>query len=218
MAKNRKIRRKILEQYESEDDEDLNILYFGMIQVLNFTEREWYVLPRSTHWRQFIFSSQHFLDCQFQNSFRMTRHSFSVLHSMLQPHIQKKQTHLRPTIPSELRLAIFLYHVVQGAAYTSVSDQFAVGKSTISVIIGNVARAIVSHLSARYIRFSTMDEAMRSMEYWRAKTGIPGVVACIDGSHIPILQPANSGSAYCNRKGYYSINVQGTTYYDIDSY
>ena len=55
-----------------------------------------------------------------------------------------------------------------------------------------------------------MDEAMRSMEYWGAKMGIPGVVACIDGSHIPIVQPANSGFAYCNRKGFYSINVQGT--------
>ena len=59
---------------------------------------------------------------------------------------------------------------------------------------------------------------MRSMEYWQARTGIPGIVACIDGSHIPILQPENSGSAYCNQKGYYSINIQGTTCHDIDSY
>src|SRR4051812_44354292 len=44
------------------------------------------------------------------------------------------------------------------------------------------------------------------------KTGIPGVVACLDGSHIPILQPGHSGTAYCNHKGYYSINVQGNVF------
>ena len=208
MAKNRKIRHKIL---DDEERNEYDLLTIGSV-VLSFkTEREWYVLPRSTHWRQFIFSSSHFLDFQFKKSFRMSRQSFFELHAQLQPHIQKKQTHLRPTISSDLRLAIFLYHVSQGDAYTSISDSFAVGKSTVSNIISDVSRAIVYHLSTKYIRFSTMDEAMRSMEFWRAKTGIPGVVACIDGSHIPIIQPSNSGSAYCNRKGFYSINIQGSS-------
>ena len=50
------------------------------------------------------------------------------------------------------------------------------------------------------------------MEFWRGKNGIPGVVGCLDGSHSPIIQPAHSGTAYCNRKGYYSINVQGNVF------
>ena len=140
----------------------------------------------------------------------MSRSSFRKLHALLQPHIQKQQTHLRLTIPSEHRLAIFLYHVAQGDGYTSLMDQFGVGKSTISYIIGDVSKAIVQHLSRKYIRFPNVDEAMSTMEFWREYNGIPGVVGCIDGTHIPIIQPAHSGTAYCNRKGFYSINVQGT--------
>jgi hypothetical protein len=148
----------------------------------------------------------------------MSRNSFFSLHARLQPYIQKKQTHLRPTIPSEHRLAVFLYHIAHGNGYTSITDLFGVGKSTVSNIIGDVSKAIVQHLSAQYVRFPNVDEAMRSMEFWREKSGIPGVVGCLDGSHIPIIQPAHSGSAYCNRKGYYSINVQGNVFPGVCAY
>ena len=78
-----------------------------------------------------------------------------------------------------------------------------------SSIIGDVSKAIVVHFMQRYIRFPNVDEATRSMEFWTEKSGIPGIVACIDGSHIPITQPARTAAAYCNRKGFYSMNVQG---------
>jgi hypothetical protein len=142
----------------------------------------------------------------------MSRKSFYSLHTLLQPHIQKQQTHFRSTISSEHRLAIFLYHITQGNGYSSITDLFAVGKSTISNIIRDVSKAIVQQLSGKYIRFSDVDEAMRSMEFWREKSGIPGVIGCIDGTHISIIQPAYSGTAYCNRKGIYSINVQGNVF------
>lgn len=175
--------------------------------------REWHVLPRSTHWCKEHFlktdNPNAFLDRQFKESFRMTRQSFYRLHALLQPYIQKKETHLRPTIHSTIRLAIFLYHISHGAAYTLLVNQFGVGKSSVSGIIGDVARAIVQQLGTKYIRFPNIDEAMRSIEYWREKSGISGIVACIDGTHIPIIQPTKTGTAYCNRKGYYSINVQG---------
>ena len=142
----------------------------------------------------------------------MTRQSFHCLHALLRPYIEKKKTHLRQTIDSAYRLAIFLYHVSHGAVYTVLVNQFGVGKSTVSGIIGNISQAIVQHLSTQFIRFPNFDEAMHSIEHWREKSGIPGIVACIDGTHIPIIQPARTGTAYCNRKGYYSINVQGLCY------
>ncbi|XP_036340860.1 putative nuclease HARBI1 [Rhagoletis pomonella] len=44
--------------------------------------------------------------------------------------------------------------------------------------------------------------------YFFEKTRIPGIVMCVDGTHIKILKPA-AGNAhlYYNRKGYYSVNA-----------
>ena len=174
-------------------------------------EREWYILPRSTHWVEVcLFSSEFFSDAQFQASFRMSRTSFYTLHELLRPYIQKKSTQFREPIPSERRLAIFLYHITLGATFLAISNQFTCGKSTVCGIVLNITEAICHHLSKKYIYFSTNEQAMRSIEFWRAKTGIPGVVACLDGCHIQIIRPSQSGVSYFNRKGFYSINVQGT--------
>ena len=83
-----------------------------------------------------------------------------------------------------------------------ISNQFACGKSTVCGIVADVTEAILQHLTNKYIRFSTTEQAMRSIEFWRAKTGIPGVVACLDGCHIQIIRPSKSGTAYFNRKGF----------------
>jgi hypothetical protein len=174
-------------------------------------EREWYILPRSTHWVEVcLFSSEFFSDAQFKESFRMSRTSFYTLHDLLRPFIEKKSTPFREPVPSDRRLAIFLYHVSLGATFLAISNQFACGKSTVCGIIADITEAIVQHLTKKYVRFSTTEQAMRSIEFWRAKTGIPGVVACLDGCHIQIIRPSKSGTAYFNRKGFYSINVQGT--------
>ena len=218
-----KRRFRLLSRYAKDTDDDLATIctHPSTSRLFMQSYREWHVLPRSTHWRkdhflpkagtidEYVFQEQ-----QFRNSFRMTRVSFFRLHALLQPFIQKETTHLRVTIDSEHRLAIFLYHIVHGASYSVLVDQFGVGKGTVSGIIGDVSRALVEQMGARYIRFPNMDEAMRTMEHWKQKTHIPGVVACIDGTHIPIIQPTKSGTAYCNRKGYYSINVQGTTLFE----
>ena len=218
MFKTRRMRRRRVNWDDNDDDLFIPLAITSVFGLTMQPYREWHVLPRSTHWRKKYLNPKEptkeehsFLDKQFKTSFRMTRKSFFSLPSLLQPYIEKQTTHLRPTIESDSRLAIFLYHIAHGASYTVLMDKFGVGKSTVSGIIGDVSRAIVENLSTRYIRFPNIDEAMRTMEHWRERGHIPGVVACIDGTHIPIVQPRKSGTAYCNRKGFYSINVQGTT-------
>ena len=77
-------------------------------------------------------------------------------------------------------------------------------------IVGQVALAIVKHLSKTYIRFPTVAESQENMAFWKTQVQIPGIVACIDGSHILILRPCHNGEGYFNRKHFYSLNVQGT--------
>ena len=65
---------------------------------------------------------------------------------------------------------------------------------------------------ATYIRLPSPQEAVQNMHSWRLQTGIPGIVGAIDGTHIHIQRPCNHGEAYFNRKSFYSLNVQGTSF------
>ncbi|XP_045034370.1 uncharacterized protein LOC116928675 [Daphnia magna] len=38
---------------------------------------------------------------------------------------------------------------------------------------------------------------------------MPGVIGCVDGSHVRIVRPIHHERTYVNRKNYHSINVQG---------
>lgn len=49
-------------------------------------------------------------------------------------------------------------------------------------------------------------EAIKQQFYAVAR--FPGVVRAIDGTHIPIIAPAENEHLSVNRKGFHSINVQ----------
>jgi len=202
--------KRMLEQHEGD-------IYFQTTLHLTMSTpavptRKWWVNPRSTHWRDVcVDNPELFIDSDFESTFRMSQTSFNTLHQLLQLSIQKQDTRFRPAIHSVTRLRVFLYHVCLGVPYRAVCNQFAVGKSTVSKIVGEVAMAIVVVMGKRYIRMPEPAEAQRSTEHWRKVTkGIPGIVGCIDGSHIPITRPCVSGNGYYNRKGFYSLNIQGT--------
>ncbi|XP_055910925.1 putative nuclease HARBI1 [Eupeodes corollae] len=54
----------------------------------------------------------------------------------------------------------------------------------------------------------TNDEMNLSKIHFYQKTRFPGVIGCIDGTHVRIIAPKkNLQHLYLNRKGYYSLNV-----------
>ena len=201
--------KRMLEQHEGD------IYFQTMLHLMMSTPavptRKWWVNPWSTHWHDIcIDDPELFTNNDFKSTFRMSRTSFNTLHQLLQLSIQKQDTHLCSAIHSMTHLWVFLYHVCLGVPYRVVCNQFAVGKSTVSKIVGEVAVAIVMVMGKRYIHMLEPAEAQWSTEHWRKVTkGIPGIVGCIDSSHIPITWPCASGNGDYNRKGFYSLNIQG---------
>lgn len=183
--------------------------------------RKAWVLARCDYWIKGTLNGQYLQDPEFQKTFRISRNSFEQLHALLgmfrdgfanvEPYITLQDTHFRLATPSRVRLLAFLYHIALGAPYTAVSHQFALGKSTVSKIVHDVANAILAHMWAVYIRLPSVEEAQQSIKEWKKTTGIPGIVGAIDGTHIAIKKPANRAApeVYFNRKAFYSINVQG---------
>lgn len=80
---------------------------------------------------------------------------------------------------------------------------------TISKCVHEINGAIVTHLSAQWVKFpTTMEEIIATKVQFMERTRFPGVIGATDCTHIAIVAPKEEEHNYLNRKGYHSKNVQ----------
>ena len=173
-------------------------------------------VPRRTIWRK-PRSDQWWKDVEngkygeewWRDNLRMTEHTFRILCNELRPYIQKQSIVLREPISVERRVAVTVWKLATNVEYRTLSNLFGIGLSTVAVIVVETCQAISANLLTRYVYIpedELLKEVVRGFETcW----GFPQAAGAIDGTHIPIIRPEESPSDYFNRKGYYSIIVQG---------
>ncbi|XP_030849140.1 uncharacterized protein LOC115927418 [Strongylocentrotus purpuratus] len=103
---------------------------------------------------------------------------FDDLLVRLTPHLQKKDTHFRKSIPPGLKLSVFLCHLATGATSAELSYNFRVGKETIQ-------------------KFVPGD--------FEARRNLPYCLGAYDGKHFHLQKPNKSGSLYFNYKQFFSV-------------
>ncbi|XP_064639806.1 uncharacterized protein LOC135495272 [Lineus longissimus] len=145
----------------------------------------------------------------------MDEPAFEELLHKVGPLITKQDAHLRDSIPAAERLALTLRFLASGEdikilfsgdSFTSLQYLYWIPKSTISAIVPEVCEAIFQVLVDEYLKVP------QSAEEWEEKANefetrwqFFNCIGAIDGKHIVIQAPANSGSYYFNYKGTYSI-------------
>ena len=85
-------------------------------------------------------------------------------------------------------------------------------KCTVSRIITRVSTALASKHS-QFIKWPSAEEVQQVKEGFLDQGGFPGVISCIDGTHIRIQGPSQHKCDFVNRKGFHSINVQAVCDY-----
>lgn len=82
-------------------------------------------------------------------------------------------------------------------------------QSTISRTIKRVSIALAER-SQQFIKIPlTENELRENARKFNTIANFPGVLGCVDCTHIPIVNPGgNHGEVYRNRKRFFSINVQ----------
>lgn len=168
---------------------------------------------RSQEWSRFLSSNREGPreDKRWREHFRVSKQTFRYLCDELGPTIRRKDTRFRRAISVEVRVAVTLWFLARGGYYHQVAEQFGIGKSTVCDILDDTCDAIWSVLGDRYVRFpASYDECKRAARDWQMLHGLrmPNIVGAIDGTHIGIRKPAFSGTAYWNRKRFYSFNCQ----------
>lgn len=166
-----------------------------------------WIRQRSGVWWQHVLSS--WTDCEWKANFRMRRTSFLQLCNSLQPHLQRQTTSFRKPVPVDQRVAICIWRLGTNVEYRTISHLFGIGQSTAVSITNHVASAIVKNLLSLFIRTPSEQEFESIIQGFRDKWGFPQCGGAIDGTHIGILAPPVSSADYYNRKGFYSVILQG---------
>lgn len=72
----------------------------------------------------------------------------------------------------------------------------------------NVSEILATNVH-NYIKWPDLLEMDNSQQKFAEIAGLSGVIGAIDGCHIQISAPTKDAHSYINRKGYYSILLQG---------
>lgn len=92
-----------------------------------------------------------------------------------------------------------------GESFRSLAFQYRVCHSWISVIINEVSAAIVKKLLNLIIPSPTENDQKNISDQYLSKWNFPNCVGAIDGKHVRLKAPKNSGSLYYNYKEYFSM-------------
>ncbi|XWS17614.1 hypothetical protein CRYUN_Cryun33cG0082100 [Craigia yunnanensis] len=153
---------------------------------------------------------------EFKKAFRMSKSTFELICEELNSVIAKEDTTLRNAIPVKHRVAVCIWRLATGEPLRLVSKRFGLGISTCHKLVLDVCSAIRSVLMRKYLQWPDEDSARKIKEEYEGVSGIPNIVGSMYTTHIPIIAPKISVSAYFNKrhternqKTSYSITVQG---------
>ncbi|XP_055381887.1 putative nuclease HARBI1 [Condylostylus longicornis] len=100
-----------------------------------------------------------------------------------------------------LRLGTALLDLPNGV-YTGL------GQPTFSKILKEVLTTLEAEICSSLIKFPEENERNEIKLAFYEKFLFPGVIGCVDGTHVRIITPSkNHQHLHYNRKGYHSLNV-----------
>ncbi|KAL2102135.1 hypothetical protein ACEWY4_001303 [Coilia grayii] len=136
----------------------------------------------------------------------MDQDSFNGLVTLLEPSLQRQDTVMREAIPVGERLAITLRYLATGHTSRALEYSLRVSRHSISKIVIETCEKLYNVLQPNYIKVpSTIEEWNNIATRFEEKWNFPHCIGALDGKHISIQPPPNSGSHYFNYKGFNSI-------------
>ncbi|KAK4887349.1 hypothetical protein RN001_003620 [Aquatica leii] len=133
----------------------------------------------------------------------MTPAQFDQLLEMVGPTLQK-HSNREPLSPSQ-RLALTLRYLSQGDSIFSIASGYKIGRSTASTVIREVTEVIWNVLNEVVLKPLKHDDFKKIERQFSEKWGLPHTLGAIDGKHVAIQCPQNSGSTFFNYKKHFSI-------------
>ncbi|KAL7725026.1 hypothetical protein ACLKA6_002989 [Drosophila palustris] len=140
----------------------------------------------------------------FAENFHMSEANFNYLFSLVEPFLQPKKNSRPDAIPLKAKLCVVLEMLASGSLQRHFASSYRISKQHMGVTIDLVCDAICAGLSGEFPKW-TKQSMLKWAEDFETKWNFPNCIGAIDGKHVPIKSPPNSGSAFYNYKGFHSI-------------
>ena len=142
----------------------------------------------------------------FNNFVRVNPRLFNEILERIEDDIRKQDTGARKALEPGLKLAVTLRFLATGDSYSTLMYGFLVAKNTICKFIGPVCQAIIDAFCRDFMETPDTQEEWREIEaVFRKRWDLPHCLGAIDGKHVALWCPPNTGSEYFNYKGHFSI-------------
>lgn len=146
---------------------------------------------------------------RFIKNFRLNKAAFRYVLKELKSNLPKvvKSSSITP----EFKLAATLRFLAEGGYQNGVGQDCFVGMAqpTVSLILSEVFKILEDILCPKWVTLKMSEaEKTEARLYFYSKCKIPGIVMCVDGTHIKIAKPAaDNAHLFYNRKGFFSLNA-----------
>lgn len=103
-------------------------------------------------------------------------------------------------------MVLFYRYLASGCSFKELHYSYRVGVSTISNIVVEVTESIWKNLQPEFMKVpDTKEEWENIADGFRRNANFPHCLGAVDGKHVRVKKPDNSGSMYFNYKEYFSI-------------
>ena len=109
--------------------------------------------------------------------------------------------------PGNFNRFFFFSYLATGNSFRDLAIRFRLGRSTVSLAIQETCQAIWEVLQPTEMPPPTTEMFKKIEQVFATRWNFPNCCGAVDGKHVMIQCPPNSGSLYFNYKGYYSINL-----------
>ncbi|XP_063417250.1 uncharacterized protein LOC134699716 [Mytilus trossulus] len=141
----------------------------------------------------------------YRNFLRVDADLFGEILDRITPAIRKSSTSFREPLEPGLKLAVTLRHLATGSTYADLMYAFRVARNSISLFVPKVCEAIYLAYKDEVMPDEiTTEDWMRIASDFERIWNLPHACGALDGKHIRIRKPPNSGSLFFNYKHFFS--------------
>ncbi|KAL0830080.1 hypothetical protein ABMA28_003537 [Loxostege sticticalis] len=185
---------------EEEDDDDFLLLYARKKR----NAPDLLFKSRTKEGSYSILIKNHLIGAEekFRKYCRINKNQFDFVLSLIVEEIQPKNRH---AITAEEKLYLTLRFLATGETFESLSTSFRISVSYISRLVKRVLNVMREKLVPILMKTPTRDDFKCIEQIFWQKWNIPNCIGGIDGKHVRVRAPKNSGSLFFNYKDYFSI-------------